>query len=99
MAHTTMLTRGRSLSGGPAIDRSLSTYSRTSALLMTYSHQVWDASNSLEQPADQIIGSGSLDIHVLEHGLHVVAAVVVKHPNESLFAICDSIRSRKSGRV
>jgi hypothetical protein len=97
MAHTAMLTRGRSLSSGSTIGRSLSARSRTPALLMAYSHQVWDASNSLEQPADQIVGSGSLNAHTPEQGLLAAATVDVKHPTESFFGIRDSIQSRKPG--
>jgi len=97
MAHTTMLTRGESLSSSLTICGVLSTCSRTPALLMAYSHQVWDASNSLEQPADQIIGSGSLDAHTPEQGLFAAATVDVKHPTESFFGIRDSIQSRKPG--
>jgi hypothetical protein len=99
MAHTTMLIHGGSLSSDSTTGRGLSTHSRTSALLMTYSHQVWDASNSSEQPADETVGSGSLKTHVPEHSLLAATTVNVKHPTESLFAIRDSIQIRKSRRL
>jgi hypothetical protein len=62
MTHTTMLTSRSFLSSEPMIDESLSTRSRASALRMTYSHQVWDASNNSEsvpfdddsRPADSL---------------------------------------------
>ena len=98
MAHTAMLMDGGSLSNDSTIGNGLSTRTRTSALLMTYSHQVWDASNSSKHPADPV-GSGSPKNHVPEHGLLAAAAIDLKHHPESLFAIRDSIQSRKSGRL
>lgn len=46
MTTTTMLTRRRFLSSGVAIGGGLSTRPLASALLISYSHQVWDASNT-----------------------------------------------------
>ena len=74
MTQTTMLTHRSFPSSEPTIDESLSTRSRASALRMTYSHQVWDASNNSEsapfdddsRPADSFFAiRDSFDIRKL----------------------------------
>ena len=78
MTHTTMLTRRRFLSSGVAIGGGLSTRPLASALLMSYSHQVWDASNTPEKMSGRITGDGSLREHAQAHGLLSGAAVDVR---------------------
>lgn len=69
MTTTTMLPRRRFLSSGVAIGGGLSTRPLASALLISYSHQVWDASNTPEKMSDSIAGDGSLKAHAQAHGL------------------------------
>jgi hypothetical protein len=74
MTQTTMLTHRSFPSSEPTIDENLSTRSRASALRMTYSHQVWDASNNSDsapfdddsRPADSFFAiRDSFDIRKL----------------------------------
>jgi endo-1,4-beta-xylanase len=70
-----MLTRRRFLSSGAAIGSGLSTRSRAAALLLSYSHQVWDASNTPEKPSGPITDGNSLKAHAQVHGLLAGAVV------------------------
>jgi hypothetical protein len=55
MAYTTMLAQRRLLPGGLTIGEGLSPHSRASALLRSYSHKVWNSSNTSESlPFDDI---------------------------------------------
>lgn len=67
-----MLTRRRFLSSGVAIGGSLSARPQASALLIGYSHQVWDSPKTASGP---ITAGGSLKAHGQRHGLLVGAAV------------------------
>ena len=67
-----MLTRRRFLSSGVAIGGSLSARPQASALLIGYSHQVWDSPKTASGP---ITADGSLKAHGQRHGLLVGAAV------------------------
>ena len=51
---------------------------QASALLVSYSLQVWDASHTREKPSDSIAKGGSLKTHAQAHGLLAGAAVDVK---------------------
>jgi endo-1,4-beta-xylanase len=70
-----MLTRRRFLSSGVAIGGSLSTRPMASALLIGYSHQVWDSPKTTSGP---ITGDGSLRAHAQRQGLLAGAAVDVR---------------------
>ena len=70
-----MLTRRRFLSSGVAIGGSLSARPLASALLIGYSHQVWDSPKTASGP---ITAGGSLKAHAQRHGLLSGAAVDVR---------------------
>ena len=70
-----MLTRRRFLSSGVAIGGSLSARPLASALLIGYSHQVWDSPKTASGP---ITAGGSLKAHAQKHGLLAGAAVDVR---------------------
>jgi endo-1,4-beta-xylanase len=70
-----MLTRRRFLSSGVAIGGSLSARPLASALLIGYSHQVWDSPKTASGP---ITADGSLKAHAQKHGLLAGAAVDVR---------------------
>jgi endo-1,4-beta-xylanase len=70
-----MLTRRRFLSSGVAIGGSLSARPLASALLIGYSHQVWDSQRTASEP---ITPDGSLKAHAQRHGLLTGAAVDVR---------------------
>jgi endo-1,4-beta-xylanase len=70
-----MLTRRRFLSSGVAIGGSLSARPLASALLIGYSHQVWDSPKTASGP---ITSDGSLKAHAQRHGLLAGAAVDVR---------------------
>ena len=70
-----MLTRRRFLSSGVAIGGSLSARPQASALLIGYSHQVWDSPKTASGP---ITADGSLKAHAQKHGLLAGAAVDVR---------------------
>jgi endo-1,4-beta-xylanase len=70
-----MLTRRRFLSSGVAIGGSLSARPLASALLIGYSHQVWDSPKTASGP---ITPDGSLKAHAQRHGLLAGAAVDVR---------------------
>src|SRR5277367_590966 len=77
MIHTTMLTRRRFLSSGVAIGGDGAIRPLASALVISYSHRVWDASNTPEKALDPTIEDGSRE-HVQSSSLTVGAAVGVK---------------------
>jgi endo-1,4-beta-xylanase len=73
-----MLTRRKFISSGVMIGSGLSTPTQASALLVSYSHRVWDASHPSEKPSDPIAKEGSLKAHAQTNGLLTGAAVDVK---------------------
>ncbi len=77
MILTTMLTRRRFLSGGVVIGGGRSTRSLTSALVISYSHRVWDASNAEKISVPSTEGS-LLSAHLQAHGLLADARVDIK---------------------
>jgi beta-glucosidase len=77
MTHTTMVTSRRFISSGGAIRDSLSTRALASALIISYSHRVWDAPNIPETTADPITDDVSTNKHIEPHD-HVRGAVDTK---------------------
>src|SRR5260370_32068514 len=78
MIHTTMLTRRRFLSSGVAIGGGQSTRPLASALLISYSHRVWDASNAPERTSGLTTDDGTLRAQVQARGLLTGAVVDIK---------------------
>src|SRR5271170_6787121 len=78
MIHITMLTRRRFLSSGVAIGGDPSTRTTASALVISYSHRVWDGSNTPEKTSGATTEDGPLSAHVRANGLFAGPIVDVK---------------------
>jgi hypothetical protein len=92
--YDSMLTRRKFISSGVAIGAGHSTEPRASALIISYSHQVWNGSNGSDDAVGAAIGGSSLPAHAQAHCL----LNNEYPPTNSFFAMRDSFDKRKTER-